>query len=228
METIQAINNMANAEASGVDSARTPGGAALHKKAGNIHLAVANAVIIASANGLQPDTDLATQTRLAAAVDRQIAKQSTGAPDASSITRHILNDFYLQEAAAARLTMAGERDPLAHVADRDSNRRMDQTLDILERNNIRADVILKTASKEDMSAIASGSFDKIESEHTRFAVGTILRHSEAQMSTPTASLPVQPRAAAEAKPYPAHGIGSDARMNMIRPVNFGKRVSMER
>src|SRR3546814_2077586 len=40
-----------------------------------------------------------------------------------------------------------------------------------------------------MVAIASGRFDQVHSEHTRFAVGTILRHTQEQMATPTAAMP---------------------------------------
>src|SRR3546814_15466234 len=98
------------------------------------------------------------------------------------------NDFYLQEAAAARLKMAGEQDPLAYVANPDTRRDLDVTFDILERNRIKADAILKTASKNDMVAIASGRFDQVHSEHTRFAVGTIPRHTQHEKTTTTAQL----------------------------------------
>src|SRR3546814_14902895 len=88
--------------------------------------------------------------------------------------------------------MAGEQDPLAYVANPDTRRDLDVTFDILDRNRIKADAILKTASKNDMVAIASGRFDQVHSEHTRFAVGTILRHTQEQMATPTAAMPNKP------------------------------------
>src|SRR3546814_5107933 len=94
-----------------------------------------------------------TQTRLAAAVDRQITGKTSEHQDEPTVARSILNDFYLQEAAAARLKMAGEQDPLAYVANPDTRRDLDVTFDILERNRIKADAILKTASKNDMVAI---------------------------------------------------------------------------
>src|SRR3546814_948955 len=116
METIRAINIIAAAEEAGVDGTRTPGGVALNKQSQKIHLAAVQAVIILQANGLNPDDDLATQTRLAAAVDRQITGKTSEHQDEQTVARIILNDFYLQEAAAARLKMAGEQDPLATVA----------------------------------------------------------------------------------------------------------------
>src|SRR3546814_1330335 len=63
METIRAINIIAAAEEAGVDGTRTPGGVALNKQSQKIHLAAVQAVIILQANGLNPDDDLATQTR---------------------------------------------------------------------------------------------------------------------------------------------------------------------
>lgn len=230
METIRAINIIAKAEAVGVDGARTPGGASLHKRSKTMNDAVASAVILVRANEMQPEHDHATQIRLAAAVDRQIAGHTSEDKFTMSVTRAILNDFYLQEAAALRLAMAGERDPLAHLADPASQRSNDATLDILERNNIRADVILKTASKDDMIAIAGGRFDQIASEHTRFAVGTILRHAEHQMSAPTAAIPMAPPPApalSGQRGFPSSGIGVDARPKTVHPTAFGRRASME-
>src|SRR3546814_17141738 len=86
------------------------------------------------ATGHMPDDDLATQTRLAAAVDRQITGKTSEHQDEPTVARSILNDFYLQEAAAARLKMAGEQDPLAYVANPDTRRDLDVTFDILERH----------------------------------------------------------------------------------------------
>src|SRR3546814_2619142 len=96
METIRAINIIAAAEEAGVDGTRTPGGVALNKQSQKIHLAAVQAVIILQANGLNPDDDLATQTRLAAAVDRQITGKTSEHQDEPTVARSILNDFYLQ------------------------------------------------------------------------------------------------------------------------------------
>jgi hypothetical protein len=228
METIRAINIIAAAEEAGVDGTRTPGGAALHKQSQKIHLATVQAVIILQANGLNPDDDLATQTRLAAAVDRQITGKTSELQDEPTVARSILNDFYLQEAAASRLKMAGDQDPLAYVANPETRRDLDVTFDILERNRIKADAILKTASKSDMIAIASGRFDHVHSEHTRFAVGTILRHSEEQMATPTAAIPQKPPALGtltETRRYPSTGIGMGSKITPVAPLAFGRRSS---
>src|SRR3546814_771717 len=228
METIRAINIIAAAEEAGVDGTRTPGGVALNKQSQKIHLAAVQAVIILQANGLNPDDDLATQTRLAAAVDRQITGKTSEHQDEPTVARSILNDFYLQEAAAARLKMAGEQDPLAYVANPDTRRDLDVTFDILERNRIKADAILKTASKNDMVAIASGRFDQVHSEHTRFAVGTILRHTQEQMATPTAAMPNKPQAVetlTETRRYPSSGIGTGSKVTPVAPLASGRRTT---
>src|SRR3546814_11364902 len=101
-----------------------------------------------------------TQTRLAAAVDRQITGKTSEHQDEPTVARSILNDFYLQEAAAARLKMAGEQDPLAYVSNTDTRRDLAVKSDIPERNRIKADAILKTAPKNDRDRLASGRFEQ--------------------------------------------------------------------
>lgn len=231
MDTIRAVTIIAEAEEAGADGTRSPGGTALHKQSDKIHYAAVQAVILLQANGLNPDDDLATQTRLAAAIDRQITGKTSEAQDAPTVARSILNDFYLQEAAGARLKIAGDEDPLAYVANAETRRDLGVTLDILERNRVKADAILKTASKGDMVAIASGRFDQVLSDHTRFAVATILRHSEQQMATPITSVPAKPRpmeTLTETRRYPASGIGTGSKISPVAPMAFGRRTSMER
>src|SRR3546814_5711422 len=149
METIRAINIIAASEEAVVDGTRTPGGVALNKQSQKIHLAAVQAVIILQANGLNPDDDLATQTRLAAAVDRQITGKTSEHQDEPTVASSILNDFYLQEAAAARLKMAGEQDPLAYVAQPEPKRAPDVPLDLLERNRLKRPEEARTRTEEE-------------------------------------------------------------------------------
>src|SRR3546814_15795396 len=111
METIRAINIIAAAEEAGVDGTRTPGGVALNKQSQKIHLAAVQAVIILQENGINPDDDLATPTRLAAAVDRQITGKTREHQDEPTVARSIHNDFSIQKDPAASLTLPAEQQP---------------------------------------------------------------------------------------------------------------------
>src|SRR3546814_8011491 len=86
------------------------------KQSQKIHLAAVQAVIILQANGLNPDDDLATQTRLAAAVDRQITGKTREHQDEPTVARSIPKAFYLQETADARLKMASKQTQPAYYS----------------------------------------------------------------------------------------------------------------
>src|SRR3546814_17487280 len=107
METIRAINIIAAAEEAGVDGTRTPGGVALNKQSQKIHLAAVQAVIILQTHGLNPDDDLATQTRLAAAVDRQLTGQTSEHQAEPTVAPSLFNDVYLQKSEERRVGKGG-------------------------------------------------------------------------------------------------------------------------
>jgi hypothetical protein len=224
METVRAISNMARAEAEGMDGARTPGGLALKRQVDGMHAVATRAITMVNANGLNPDRDQATQIRLAAAVDRQMTGRTSERHTTGAATRAVMNDFYLQEAAARILEQQGARDPLAHLASKESTSRADgHSLEILSRNGVEAGKVLRTASRHDIGAIASGRFDKVQSEHTRFAVSTVLGQSDEQMRTPTARVPEVATPDAPRRPFPAMGL-SAAQSGIPRTASFGRKM----
>lgn len=226
METLRAIDNIARAEAAGLDGARTPGGMALRRNADRMNDVAGQAVLLVSANGLNPDQDKATQIRLAAAVDRQITSRASEVLPANEVTRAVMNDFYLQEAAARRMVQFHDKDPLDHLSIPSSARHKDEAIEILGRNGINSQKLLRTASKEDLASIASGKYDQIKSEHTRFGISTVLNLSDGQMKTPTARIPEAreptPRSAAFSAPSLALGRAPTP------SIGFGRKVSAER
>lgn len=221
MDTLRAVNSMANAETSGLDGTRSPGGAELNRRASGLAVSVNKAIVLAIANGLNPDEDRATQTRLANAIDRQVTGADGPMHDVE-ITRRVMNDMLFQEAAARQLEAAGERDPLSSIASPHSNRENGQAFEILSRNGIAAATILRSASKQDLEAIAGGRFDKIETERARFAVGAVLGLSEQQMNTPTHNTSRDaPRRVVDFSQFPATGLGAGPITNPT--VSFGRK-----
>src|SRR5690606_37876692 len=107
------------------------------------------------ANGLHPAIDQATKIRLAAAVDRQLADRHVETRDSVALTRAVMTDFFLQEAAARRLQLSGEDDPLDRHAAPESDRTTLKASSILQRNGIAANSAFSSASKEDLIAIAA-------------------------------------------------------------------------
>lgn len=226
MDTVRAIDNIARAEAEGMDGARTPGGMHLRRESDGLHEVATRTVMILSANQLQPEADRATQIRLAAALERQITAKSSEHLTAPAVARSVLNDFYMQEAAATRMASFHGRDPLSHVANPASARSEDEPGRILARNGIQSAKILRTASKEDLAAIAGGRFDQIQSEHTRFGVSTVLGLSDTQMRTPTPRAPEVREPAPQARPFMAMPTAKGR--PAISPASFGRKVSAER
>ena len=228
METIRAITSMANAEAAGMDGTRSPGAVALRRKSEKIHIAVNKAIILISANQLTPNEDRATQIRLASAVDRQMAGNTNEAQSPTQVTRNIMFDVLIQEAAGRRIQLEGGKDPLDHLASFDSDRDNLKASSILNRNAVSPSSIFNGASPEDLRSIASGRFDHIENEHTRFAVANMLKLSQQQMATPTMEVPAHTpsRPAPDHRRYPTAGLGAGPRPAQS-PV-FGRKVSAER
>lgn len=227
METIRAINSMASAEASGHDGTRTSGAVALRKRAPNIHIATNKSIILAQANGLNPAIDEATKIRLAAAVDRQLAGPRVEAQDPVALTRAVMADFLLQEAAARRLQLTGEHDPLDRHAAPETDRSALKAGSILQRNGVAASSAFSSASKEDLTAMASGRYDQIRADHTRFAVATMLNYEERQMAVKTQGVPNHsPEPRKPAREYPAAGVGIGPRR--ASALNFGRKVGAER
>lgn len=228
MDTLRAISSMASAEAAGIDGTRTPAAAALRKQFQHLDIAVNKAIALTEANHLDPSKDQATQRRLAAAVDRQITGGASADQDVNAVTSRIMWDLMLQEAAARRLELEGESDPLAHLSTVDSSREDLQAADILSRNRISAGLALNSASKDDLSSIAAGRYDRIESDHARQSIGMMLSLSEKQMATPTRAIsPDMPqRPIGNYQNFPVSGLG--IRPASVRPPVFGNKIGAER
>jgi hypothetical protein len=137
-----------------------------------------------------------------------------------------MKDFMLQEAAAARLTASGRTDPLAHVSDPESRRDALDAASTLKRTGVSAHPIFDRASDADMSAIASGRYDRIEAEHTRFAVSAQLRMSARAMATPGAEIPAA-KIEGRGPPYPSSGASKGPERVEI-PIGFGRKGAAER
>src|SRR5690606_1244846 len=109
--------------------------------------------------------------------------------DSVALTRAVMTDFFLQEAAARRLQLSGEDDPLDRHAAPESDRTTLKASSILQRNGIAANSAFSSASKEDLIAIAAGQYDQIHGAHTRFAVATMLKYDERQMTAKSQGVP---------------------------------------
>lgn len=227
METVRAISSMALAEAAGIDGTRSPGAAALRKRAPEFDIAVNQAIAISDMNRLNPANDQATQFRLASAVDRQITGISEGLQDSSRLTANILNDFMMQETAARRLMDQGQPDPLARLTSNESSRETLEPATILSRQRISPSIALNSASKEDLSAIAAGQYDRIASPHAREAVSMSLGLSNKQMATPSQNIAdAKPRPVRDFRNFPSTGLGKGP--ERPAPPIFGRKVSAER
>ncbi len=231
METLRAINSMAAAEAAGMDGTRTPGAMALRQRDEKIHVPASKAMSLLNSNELAPSDDRATQVRLASAIDRQITGKTAQALPDSDVTRNIMLDVLVQEAAAKRLVADGGKDPLGHLEASHSRRDTLQPMAILQRNGMNPGRAFASASKDDLSAMAAGQYDKIRNEHTKFAVATILRLDNNQMSTRTMDVPAakraQDRAASLSKPrFPAADLTRGP--SSAPQVAFGRKVGAER
>ncbi|AXK44093.1 hypothetical protein [Erythrobacter aureus] len=231
METVRAINSMAAAEASGQDGSRTPGAVALRRRDDKIHVPAAKAMSLLHSNELAPSDDRATQIRLASAIDRQIAGNSAQTMPESDVTRNIMLDVLMQEAAARRIVAEGGKDPLGHLASPEANREALQPMGLLQRNGVNPGRAFNSASMDDLSSIAAGKYDRIENEHTKFAVATILRLDERQMSTKTMDVPAQPVGRAQrgllSKPLaPPSDLTRGPRDRAL--LGFGQKVGAER
>lgn len=231
METVRAINSMAAAEASGMDGSRTPGAMGLRQRDDQIHVPAAKAISILEVNRLEPSEDRATQMRLASAIDRQISGNAAQTSPASDVTRNIMTDVLFQEAAARRLVAEGGKDPLGHLSSPESDRDGLKPMEILQRNGVNPGRAFNSATKEDLGAIAAGQYDRIENEHTKFAVATILRLDDNQMSTKTMDVPVQNAVPARAAPLskPRFPAADLTRGPSTAPqLAFGRKVGAER
>lgn len=182
MDSIRAVADLATADERG-----KPEAAAMNSpdhSMSPVSDVALEAVRLLDRAGLRPADDRATQTRLANALVRSISSQS-GEQDRSRILGSVMNDVLMQEAAAARLVSAGGRDPLDAISDPASARDALNAASILKRSGVNAHALLDRADAADTIAIASGRYDSIASEHTRFAVSSQLRLDARAMSTPT-------------------------------------------
>ncbi|QAY80128.1 hypothetical protein [Sphingosinicella sp. BN140058] len=210
-----------------MDGARCPGAAALHKRSDKMGHAAAHAIILASANGLNPESDRATQIRLSAAIDRQVAGRASTQSTAGPVARAIIADLYLQEAAAQRLEFLGSQDPLRHVSNpasaRDSGSH--RAHEILNRNSISPQQVFEGATVDDLQAIAAGRYHQIKADRTRHAVASVLHLSEAQVKLPTMRVPpieTGTQAPVAAPSFPSATFSSGPRVQ--QPVAaFGRR-----
>jgi hypothetical protein len=215
MDSIKAVAELATAEERGAPdkaSMTAPG----HDMAPVSDIAL-DAIRLLDKAGLRPADDRATQTRLANALTRSIASTAEQ-PDRVQALSSIMNDVLLQEAAAARLVAAGRRDPLDAVSDPASNRGALNAASMLKRSNVNAHALLDRADVADTTAIATGRYDAIQSEHTRFAVSSQLRLDARAMSTPTV-IPIR---------APTSIAKGPADVGQTMAVAFGRRNVAER
>lgn len=222
MDTIRAISQMAVAEADGNDGSRTAGAAHLNRTSPGLHDAAIASIRLVGSMGLKPADDRATQARLASAVGRSAEDRG----DAESRTSGMMKDFLLQEAAAARLVASGGQDPLGHVSDPGSSRGALEAASMLKRSGVGAHPIFDRASDADMSAIASGRYDRIQAEHTRFAISAQLRMSARAMASPGVDIPAE-KIEGRGPPYPSTGASKGPERVGI-PVGFGRKGAAER
>lgn len=209
MDTIRAIASMARAEAAGLDGYRSPGAGTLNKSTPQMHIAANKAIIIAMANGLGPDRDEATQWRLASAVERQ-AVAPNHPIEPTAVARSILQDVMVQEVAREILVATGQKDPLSHLAHQTSNRERLNPEAILARQGLKPIKALSGASQGDLRAIAAGQYDRLTSDHTRFAVSSILSLTDQQMKVTSRDPEAYERTAhlKSYKEFPAMGLGN--------------------
>lgn len=218
MDMIDAVAGMAAAEAAGRDASRTPHAAELNRRAPGLAAVALRLAETARANGLNPDVDGATQTRMASALERLAIRQNADPLDPIEATRMAHLDFTLQEAAGLRLPEKGGIDPLMYLADRDSSRGSYNPASILRTSHgINAHAIFDRADNRDMEAIASGRFDDIAGRVTRFAITETLKLQPDQMAAR-----IDPRSAApDLSTYPSAGVGKGPVATL--PVGFGRK-----
>ena len=166
--------------------------------------------------GLRPSDDRATQIRLSNALLRAETAPPPVDGDRSAATASVMRDVMLQEAAAARLAAAGKHDPLAAVTDPASARGSLNAASMLKRSGVGAHPILDRATDHDAAAIAGGRFDRIEGEHTRFAVSSQLRLDSRAMAVQTIApanraVPVLGKGPTRSVPMPVVERGSAGR-----------------
>ena len=222
MDTIRAVSQMAIEEVDHAAGARTAGAAHLDRVSPGLAEPVLEAIQVTAMQRMQPDADRATQTRLASAVERHAATREPGAERRASFDA-IMKDYLLQEAAGARLEAHGLVDPLERHADRDTARSSLRAAETLKRHGVSAHAIFDRASHEDMQAIASGSYDRIAQEHTRFAVSSQLRLTPRAMATPAAQPVI-----ASPRTYPAAGATKGPMPIHQHAVGFGRKGVAER
>lgn len=186
MNTLRAVEQMSKAEIEGMDGERTVAASHLNRRAPGAHTAALQAIKVIAQNNLHPEEDRATQLRLATAIERNFTDRSN--PDPSTQTRAILTDFFMQEAAAARMAGIGSGDPLGHLESQLSDRAALRASDLLKRSGLNPHAIFDRASDHDMAAIASGRFSDMQGQHTQFAISAQLRLNSAAMSLDTSNL----------------------------------------
>lgn len=218
MDMIDAVAGMAAAEAAGRDASRTSYATELNRRAPGLAAVAHRLVETAAANGLRPDVDGATQTRMASALERLSIRLATQPMDPVDATRAAHLDFTLQEAAGLRLPEKGGIDPLMYLADGGSSRGSYNPASILRNaHGINAHAIFDRADMRDMEAIASGRFDDVAGRVTRFAITETLKLQPDQMAARIA-----PRIAApDLSNYPSTGVGKGPVASL--PVGFGTK-----
>lgn len=217
MDSIRAVADLANADERG-----DPAQAAIirdgHALSDTSDVALLAIRLLARA-GMRPADDRATQTRLANALTRSISSNADS-EDRSKVLGSIMNDYLLQEAAAARLVGSGGRDPLDAIADPASERGSLNAASILKRSSVNAHSLFDRADAADLMAIASGRYDAIANEHTRFGVSSQLRLDARAMSTPTI-VPTR-------SPVPMSKGPADVQPQAMMTMAFGRKGVAER
>ena len=213
MNHIEAIENIANQGSQGkVHFARVDP---------HFPKAVSDAILVVDQNAFNPSNDKATQTRLAAAIGRELATGKPAHEGHLDQTKAILVDMMIQEAAAAKLRSMGEKDPLQDLSNspwRDDNE-FNSPRQLLKRNGLDPSTIIDSANVPDLQSIASGRYENIKNPYTTFAISTQAGIDSVAMKTPTMRA-----AGMESEPIDRSRLVTGPQSTKaIAPVDFGRK-----